>query len=377
MRVLQSNSIKHTPKARLARPARIAALACCALFAACGTVPDQPVSKRPLVWPQLPDQPRFAYQFVLRSAADLAAPELPKDKLLRELSGASEVSDDPVLDKPAAIVARQGRIYVADTSTRAVVVFDVPRRKIFRFGQRQPDDLLKPSGLALDAQQNVYVADATRRKVMVFDKLGLFLRAIGGPDDLDRPTGVGVSQDGERIYAVDRSDNESGNHKVVIYGKDGKKIKVIGTRGNGPSQFNVPLQAAVGPDGTLYVLDAGNFRVQAFDREGTFLRAFGSSGATLGSFSRPRGIAVDNEGNIYVSDAGFNNVQIFQPDGQLLLAIGQTGSDGTPGQYGLVSGVAIDETGRIYVADQASSRVEVFRRLSDQEGKNMLHPAKI
>lgn len=357
---------------------RIAGFASCILVAACSTMPEQAakVFKGPLVWPQPPDQPRFAYQTVLRSPADIAVPELPKDKFLREMMGAPATSDKPVFNKPASIVARKGRIYVADTSTESVVVFDVPRRKIFRFGRREPNVLLKPSGLALDAEMNVYVADAKLRQVMVFDSLGLFKRVIGTPSDLERPTGVAVSPDGERIYAIDRSDNESNGHKVVIYDKDGTKIKVIGTRGGGDGQFNVPLQAAVAPDGTLYVLDSGNFRIQAFDRDGGFLRAFGGAGINPGNFARPRGIAVDNDSNIYVTDASFNNFQIFQPDGQLLLAVGQVGSVSNPGQYGLLNGIAVDEAGHIYVVDQLFNKVEVFRRLSSEEGKKMLLTAQ-
>jgi len=363
----------------LLRIARFAGIACSVALAACSVTPDHSakVFKGPLVWPQPPDQPRFAYQTVLRSPADIAAVESPKEKLLREMTGAASSSTSPVFMKPAAMVARKGRIYVTDTSTASIVVFDVPRRKIFRFGQGRPPNLLvKPSGLALDAEMNVYVADAKRREVLVFDSLGLFKRSIGGPDDLERPTGVAVSRDGERIYAIDRSDNESDNHRVVVYGKDGKKIKVIGTRGDGEGQFNVPLQAAVAADGTLYVLDSGNFRVQAFDREGTFLRAFGKAGVNTGNFARPRGIAVDDEGRIYVSDASFNNFQIFQPDGQLLLAVGQTGADSIPGFYGLLNGIAVDEIGNVYVTDQLFNKVEVFRRLSELEGQKMLQSSK-
>lgn len=362
----------------LLRIVRFASLSCSMLLVACSVTPEKSaeVFKGPLIWPQPPDQPRFAYQTALRSPADIAAVELPKDKLLREMTGAAATSTSPVFMKPAAIVARKGRIYVTDTSTASIVVFDVPRRKIFRFGLRQPAVLMKPSGLALDAEMNVYVADSKRREVLVFDSLGLFKRAIGGPVDLERPTGVAVSSDGERIYVVDRSDNESDNHRVVIYGKDGTKIKVIGTRGDGEGQFNVPLQAAVAPDGTLYVLDSGNFRVQAFNREGKFLRAFGKAGVNTGDFARPRGIAVDDEGKIYVNDASFNNFQIFQPDGQLLLAVGQTASESNPGQYGLLNGIAVDETGRVYVTDQLFNKVEVFRRLSEQEGQKMLQPSK-
>ena len=362
----------------LLRIARFAGVACALVLAACSATPDKSakVFKGPLVWPQPPDRPRFAYQTVLRAPSDIAVVELPKEKFLREMTGAAATSTSPVFMKPAATVARQGRIYVTDTSTASIVVFDVPRRKVFRFGQRVPAVLAKPSGLALDAEMNVYVADSKRRELLVFDSLGLFKRAIGGPDDLERPTGVAVSRDGERIYAVDRSDNESNNHQVVIYDKDGKKIKVIGARGDGEGQFNIPLQAAVAPDGTLYVLDSGNFRIQAFDRDGSFLRAFGKAGVNVGNFARPRGIAVDDEGKIYVSDASYNNFQIFQPDGQLLMAVGETSAESNPGRYGLLNGIAVDELGNIYVTDQLFNKVEVFRPVSEQEGQKMLQSAQ-
>lgn len=330
------------------------------------------VEKAPSVWPQPPDLPRIAYETVLRSPADISAPELAADKLIRELSGALPVSARPVFEKPMSVVARNGRVFVTDTSTESIIVFDVPRRRIFRFGQRAPNELRKPVGLALDGQMNVYVADAKRRQVLVYDSLGLFLRTVGGAHDLERPTGVGVSRDGERIYVVDRSDNESENHRVLVYNQDGLKIKAIGIRGNGPGEFNVPLQATVALDGTLYVLDSGNFRVQAFDRDGVFLRAFGSPGVNPGNFARPRGIGTDDLGNVYVTDASFNNFQIFNSNGELLLAVGQSGVESSPGKYGLLSGIAVDETGRIYVVDQLFNKVEVFRHLSEKEGQQML-----
>ncbi|MCR4299092.1 MAG: 6-bladed beta-propeller, partial [Gallionella sp.] len=282
------------------------------LLAACTTVTQQEEKVSIPIWPLPPDQPRFIYEATLRSFADIIV-ETSESRMLHLMAGTA-ISTEPVLNKPAAIVARKGRIYVADTGTHTIVVFDIPRRKLFRFGVRGPGNLKKPSGLALDDEMNVYVADAMRREVVVYDSLGLFQRTVGGPEDLERPTGVAVSRDGERIYAIDRSNNESNNHHVVVYDKEGRKLQVIGSRGNGEGQFNVPLQGAVAPDGTLYVLDSGNFRVQAFDRDGKFLRAFGGPGNGLGNFARPRGIAVDDEGNIYVSDASFNNFQIYNPN---------------------------------------------------------------
>lgn len=321
-----------------------------------------------LYWPSLPDQPRFAYETALRSTRDLII-EDANTRLWRRVTG--EIQDQPAFIKPLAIAARNGRIYVLDAVQRHVVVFDVPRRRIFRFGERTIGRLSKPAGIALDDHMNVYVIDATLRKVMVYDGLGLFLREIGTAADFERPTGIAVSRTGDRVYVVDRSTNESINHRVVVFDGTGRKLLQIGKRGAEPGQFNVPVQASVGPDGALYVLDAGNFRVQIFDREGKFLRAFGSVGTGFGSFARPRGIAVDKDSNIYVTDSSFGNFQIFNSMGQLLLAIGQRGETDGPGKYALPLGISVDETGRVYVVDQFFNKVEVIRRLSDREGQNL------
>jgi DNA-binding beta-propeller fold protein YncE len=346
------------------------------LLGACSTVEEKKPFDGPLSWPQPPDQPRFAYETVLRSLADIVL--VSKEASLREaLTGLSAVSDKPVMNKPSAIVARNGKIYVADTGSNTIIVFDVPSRKVFRFGIREPGNLAKPAGIAMDEKMNIYVADSIRRTVLVYDGYGLLLRAVGSPDDLERPTGVAVSRDGERVYVIDRSYNESEKHRVVVYDKVGKKLQEIGSRGNGDGQFNVPLQGAVAPDGTLYVLDSGNFRVQAFDKDGKFLRKFGNPGKEFGNFGRPRGIAVDDDGLVYITDANFNNFQIFNPEGQLLLAIGQSSQESNPGQYGMLNGIAVDETGRVYVVDQLYNKVEVIRRMTDSEGQQMLKEAQL
>lgn len=339
------------------------------LVSSCSSLSDKDTPAKPLpppVWPSEPDLPRYIYETSLRSPSSVMTAD-ESERMRRSLTG-DDSADLPAFEKPGAVVARQGRIYVADTAQRRIAVFDVARRRFFRFGFRPPGALALPSGLALDDSMNVYVADAQLRRVLVYDSLGLHVRTIGSNDDLERPTGVAVSKDGQRVYVVDRARNESENHRIVAYDASGQRLWVIGSRGDGPAQFNIPLQAAVGPDGTLHVLDSGNFRVQAFDADGHFLRSIGKVGSAPGKFSRPRGLAVDHQGKVFVSDAGFNNLQVFDEDGKLLMAIGKASLEDRPGQYALLAGVAVDETGRIYVVDQLFNKIEVIRPLSRAEG---------
>lgn len=314
-----------------------------------------------LAWPAPPDPPRYVFEGVLRSPADVQ-PENDDQRLRRLLTGQRSIPSKPVYRKPAAISAMGGRIYVADQPSATVVVFDIPRGRVFEMGVREPNDLKKPVSLALDARRNVYVLDATLRKVMVYDGLGLFLFSVELAKEVTQPSGVAVSPDGQKIFVVDRGSLGGGDHKVVAYAPDGRELYRLGPRGGEPGQFNIPVAATVSADGTLWVLDSGNFRVQGFDLEGRHLLSFGSVGNGFGQFSRPRSLATDQDGNIFVSDGSFNNVQIFNPAGELLMWIGKPDLREAPGQFGLVAAVAADETGRLYVADHYHNKIEVYRR---------------
>lgn len=325
------------------------------------------------LWPEPPERPRYRFVTFLRSLSDIRA-EDEDERLQRVLTGRS-AREERIYGSPADVAARNGRIYIADPLQNAIVVFDVPRRKVFRFGVREPNRLQRPAALAIDGLGRVYVLDSQAKKVMVFDGLGLYQSEFRLEEDFAKPVGIAVDPAGERIYVVDRGSLNGDDHKVVVFGPSGERKLVLGSRGEGPGEFSIPLTAEVGPDGALVVLDAGNFRVQIFDREGTFVRQFGSAGNGLGQFSRPRGLAVDGEGRIYVSDANFNNLQIFDWDGQLLMTIGRPDPRGAPGEFSLIGQLAADASGYLYVADLFFRKVEVYDHLSDAQAARYM-PAR-
>jgi DNA-binding beta-propeller fold protein YncE len=336
------------------------------VLAGCAAAPPAPegASRAPHVWPAPPEAPRFRYEATLATTLDLTPPS-DASRLQASLTGQPSAAE-PVFQKPFAVAARNGRVYVSDTQARVVHVFDLPRQRIFRLGYRREGALRKPLGVAVDGRGTLYVADVSARRVIAYDAFGLYLRDIGTPDDYSRPTGVAANVEGSRVYVVDTGGVASASHRLRIYDGAGALLASVGERGSGPGQFNLPTAAAVAPDGTLYVLDAGNFRVQAFDRDGRFLRAWGGLGQGLGQLARPRGIAVGPRGNVYVSDGSFGNVQVFTPDGRLLLPIGSSRAVPEPGAYPLIAGVAVDETGRLYVVDQFFAKVEVLRYVGDE-----------
>lgn len=340
-----------------------------AALAACQSTPPARRAAGPVIWPALPELPRYAHEATLRNASSMGE-ESSGDRLRRVLSG--DDRSKASFGKPLAVAATRGRVYVTDTEGRRVFVFDAPRKRTFQFGTRLEGELRKPAGIAVDAQGLVYVVDLTARRLVVYDALGLYLRHIDGTRDWVRPTAVAVSKDGAYIYVVDTGGVESTRHRVFAYAADGRALGTIGRRGDGAGEFNLPTDAAVGPDGTLWVLDAGNFRVQALSPQGEPRHSFGSVGNGLGQLARPRGLALDPDGLVYVSDATFCNVQVFQPGGELLIAIGSRAETDAPGHYLLPAKLACDETGRLYVVDQFFHKIEVIRKLTQAEGLRMV-----
>lgn len=326
------------------------------------------------MWPKIPDQPRFIHEFTMRRVGDVTR-ESAEAAMRRTLTGAPDPRELTLFEKPGAVAARNGRIYVTDTGRQSVVAIDIPRRRVFQFGIRDDEGRLQqPIAIARDDTGHVYVLDAGKRKVRIYDDMGLYRRSIDVAPTMQRPVGVGVSLDGERVYVVDRSTPEDGKPFVVCFDRRGKEIFRFGRNGSGDGELHLPLHVVVGRDGTVHVLDSGNFRVQVFDRDGKFLRVVGQLGAVPGAFGRPRGLAVSDEGWIYVGDAAFNNVQVFDAEGRLLVVIGEQGSRpiDEPGRWGLVAGLASDETGRLYVIDQYFAKVGVVRRVSDKEGRRLM-----
>lgn len=347
-------------------------LVCAVLLglSACAQAPKKVVKKTaaPLVFPTPPDEARFFYERTIRSSRDVDT-SIAETSLQELLTGTGAREANIPLRKPYAVAVHQGRLFVSEPTSRIVKVFDVPAKKYFTIGAEEPGRLLMPTGLDVDGAGNLYVADVTTKAVMVYNRDGVFLRKlaaskVGEPDLFKRLASVTVDKKGEKIYALDigGTSGATENHRVRIFdAKTGKHLSDIGKRGMGQGEFNLARDLVLDKDNNLFVVDAGNARVQVFNSEGKFLRQFGNRGKQLGSFSRPKEIDMDSSGNVYVVDATFSHFQIFNHSGELLMSIG-TGSDkDTPASYRLVSGIAVDEDGRVYLVDQQFKKIDIFR----------------
>jgi DNA-binding beta-propeller fold protein YncE len=344
-----------------------------ALLAACAAPPPAADTRpqRELAFPAPPDEPRFIFERTIRSSVDIL-PDEQAGELRRLLTGEEERGEP--LSKPYAIAATRGRLYVSDTVSRFVRLFDVPQGKQYRIGDEEgAGQLIKPIGLDVDAAGNLYVADIGAKAIMVYGPDRVFRRRIGSDKWFSRLASVTVDPAGKRVYAVDLGGVTSEQHVVRVFDAvSGAHLMDIGKRGSGPGEFNLPRDVAIGLDGRLYVVDGGNFRVVIFDKDGKYLSSFGSVGKQYGQFARPKEVAVDRDGNVYVVDTAFGNFQIFNPDGELLLFVGDRSERDGPAKYMLPSGIAVDEDGRVYVVDQWFRKIDVYRPAGLKAGSGFL-----
>ena len=328
-----------------------------ALLAACATPPPPPEIEFP-VYPPPPAPARFIYERTITGSGDVIE-ETRSDKLKRFATG--ETIRGRGFAKPFDIVVRSGRLYVSDTVSRRVHMIDLVEKRYAEIGVKGYGRLTKPLGMDLDDFGRLYVCDGSAKRVVVYGPEGEYLTAFGGEEFLERPTGVAVSGDGGRIYVVDTGGVRSPNHGIYVFDGEGRHIGERVGRGAGPGEFNLPLSAAIGPDGGLRVLDTGNFRIQAFSPDLSVIDSFGKPGRYAGNFSHAKGVDIDAEGRIYVSDTGFGVVQIFTPDGRILMSLGNRSENPAPGALLLPAGVAVDFDGRVYVVDQFYRKIDVFR----------------
>jgi DNA-binding beta-propeller fold protein YncE len=329
--------------------------------------PAAEASRSDLVFPPPPEQARFHFERTILGSADVVT-EDSETRWRRVLTGETENSTG--FSKPFDVEACQGRMYVSDTVRRSIMLFDVPNGTFSEFGTTEPGELRKPLGMAVDGDCNVYVVDGSARRVIVYDQDGDFLSAFGGMDMFERPSHVAVDADARYAYVVDTGGVSSQLHRVRVFDiATGQHIFDIGERGDGPGQFNLPRDIAVGRDGRVFVVDGANFRVQVFESDGTYVNTFGSIGVFPGQFSRPKGVATDPDGNVYVTDTAFGNFQIFNADGELLLFIGARSETMQPARYMLPAGIGVDEDGRVYMVDQFFRKVDVFRPAAIEPGE--------
>lgn len=229
------------------------------------------------------------------------------------------------------------------------------RQFLFAIYGFEGDLLRRPTSVGVDAEGNIFVADTGKRRVVVFDSRGGFLSVYGeagkAPLKLWTPIDVAVAPDGTS-YVIDRAQS-----KIVIYDPTHKPVKEITTE-------EPPISATVANDQLFVTTDSG---VIIADLDGNALTGYIKRGKKAGEFDRPAGVAVGEDGTLYVADSLNYRVQAIGTDGKPRWQYGKPipadkaiQYDGEDRKFGLPASIAIDDNGLLYVVDGLNHQVVVL-----------------
>ncbi len=327
------------------------------LLASCAAPPEFTLRpKEVTAWPAAESSPRIELELAYSGTQDVTRHRGFFASILPFLFGA----DSQDLVSPYGICFKNDVLWVTDPGRSCV------HRISFKTGEHlicsapEGKTLVTPIAVVGLPNGRIWVSDSSTGWISEFNEAGDWLRAIGGPQEIERPTGMYCDKSLDRVLVVDTTACQ-----ILVYDYEGKLLEKHGERGDALGQFNYPTHLAVSRKGTILVVDSLNYRVQAFTPDFKALGAFGVVGRGPGNFASPKGIALDTQDHVYVVDSLFENVQIFDLNGRLLLAFSSHG--GELGNTSLPSGIFIDEKDRIYLSDTGNARVQIYQFHRGQE----------
>lgn len=209
------------------------------------------------------------------------------------------------LVSPVGIACVSGLVYVADSGLSRVLTA-TPQGQL-RGELDYP--FQRPVAVAAGCGR-IYVVDAKSCRVQIFTEAGKWIQSLGGSGngigEFNRPTHIAIDAKGW-VYVTD-----SLNSRIQVFDGDGRFLRTIGCSGDSSGHFGRPKGVAVDRQGHIFVVDALFAVVQIFDQTGLLLLDFGEPGQENGQFWLPTGIAVNDNGLMAVADSYNHRIQLFQ-----------------------------------------------------------------
>jgi streptogramin lyase len=263
-------------------------------------------------------------------------------------------------------------------------------------GRATDASLNEPYGIELDDDGNLFIVDRLNYCIRKVDaKTGIISTVAGtggksgyGGDGGPAPAALlrepnGICLDGKgKLYIADVADQRvrAVDLKTGVIGTLAGNGKKISAGDGGPSKdatFAGPRAVAVGPDGSLYIVEREGNCVRRIDFAASTITRFAGTGkkgytgdggpAKDATFDGPKEIDIDKDGNVYVVDTENEAIRLIDAKTGTITTVAGKGRTKTPGlgdggpatgaTLGRPHGVAVGPDGAIYIGDTNSHRV--------------------
>ena len=225
-----------------------------------------------------------------------------------------------------AVVDGRGRIYVLAGIGRTLKVFSYRGEYLHDFPFPGVEAKPAPIALSADVEGNIYVADSTSGQILVYDRDQRLKLRFGneraGDGRFQAVQAITVDRKGH-IYVADAQ-----AMPLQVFSPDGRFIRGWGEHSGGPQNFSLPSGIAVDAAGRVIVVDAIRQVVSMFTPDGVFLSRYGGLGFAPGAMAFPADVASDGARRLYVVERVGSRLQIF--DEQAGSPRGQSGARQVP-----------------------------------------------
>jgi sugar lactone lactonase YvrE len=226
--------------------------------------------------------------------------------------GEHGTGEGQLIEAQGIAIDGMGYFYIGDGGAGHIVKFDPRGRWVATWGSKGSGEGQFSGGAlhpALAPDGSIYVSDHSAHRIVRLAGDGSLAMAWGsngsGEGQFERPEGVAVDAQGY-VYVAD-----GGNDRVQKFDADGRFVRLWGERGYENGQFAVPRGIAVDAAGCVYVCSVG-IPIQKFTAEGEFIARWEQTQprGRLRS-ERPEDIALGPSGSVYLLEANRKLVHKF------------------------------------------------------------------
>ena len=199
-------------------------------------------------------------------------------------------------------------ILVADAELHSV--FRLDKQNGTPLGEFGHDILKRPTGLARDAERGrIYVADTYSHDIKIFDDDGKLLKVIGqrgeGDGEFNFPTHLTFA--GSKLYVTDTL-----NSRIQVFDAEGNMMEKFGKLGLYVGDLVRPKGVAVDSASNIYVVESLYDNLLVFNNQGHTLLGLGGSGKGIGEFYLPSGVWIDSQDQVYIADMYNGRIMVMQ-----------------------------------------------------------------